>query len=1525
MSAYPRRRVALRRARPLTLDRLEDRCTPAVFTVLNTSDAGPGSLRQAILDANALAGADSIVFDPVAFSSASTISLTTGTLTVTDSVSVIGPGAGLLTLDAKQKRGLTIDGPGTLAVTISGLTLTNGSTTGDGGGIFIANESVTLDHCTISHSTALGNGGGVWAGVGSNLVLTECDVVGSSAGARGGGLYSDCYTRFTDCSVLDNSAGKDGGGLFVRGATLALVTSTVARNSAGKDGGGMAMDFVVGSYLVSTTVSSNRAGQHGGGVFLKSPAGPPVYDDFAIAQCTIAENRAIVAGGGVWADIRNVRFTNSLTAKNVAGYDSDLYSIINQSITRSVFGELHAVGYNLGIGAIPPGADLKLGPLADNGGGRLTHALLPGSPCIDRGDLTLFSETDGRGAGFPRQSGLFPDVGAFEAATPTPVTPVARGQGYSAVDYSGGSTYEFRVDYSGAVDIELSSLDDSDIRVSGPGGFSTMAKFLGLQSSQYSVPRTARYQFTPPGGAWDTSDYGRYTFSVEPGQVRDVAGTYVAAGPVGFADALFNRSVVSSVGDDGYSSLRYFLNRAPAGGTVYFDPVLFSSPRVITLSTGELTIRAAVSVVGPGPGLLTIDGAGTSRLFNIHQKSSDTTHFSGLTLTNGRASDGGAISLTSGRLNLTDMVFKGNSATGTGGAVWATGDWAWVSITRGDFENNAADRGGAIGATGYVNASLSSFVKNVAYGAGGGAVWCASSGASCVQSAFVSNAALAGRGGAVMGNYANFEGCTFAANFALIGGAAALESTGSFTSCTLVQNNASSTGGAINVQSASILSSVFHDNRSPSARDIQSTSTITVTRSSLESVDGIAVGSDFQKNRPIGENPNLGTLGYYGGRTMTVPLLPGSPCIDRGPRTTSYSTDQRGVGFPRRVGPATDIGAYEGITAGNPVGDAPDTITVSGYSDVNAVVTVNYYFLGTFYLSTFDTHDIDIVSPDGAISFPVAVKATSPGAGEASVQYSIAPPHGVWTAADNGVYAFRIRPNQVFDNAGRSALSDDVGSFRVSVPQAIVVDTTADSGPGSLRAAIIRINDAHYGQTPILFSPAVFSTPRTILLTSGPLIVTSALTIAGPGADLLTIDAGGSSRIFEWRQPRNAISYLWGITATHGQTADAGGAMFVDSGLRVSNSRFVDNRSDMGGAIFVAPQSSLTITTSTLSGNRARTSGGAIFGDAYPGSNIAVESCEIRDNFSNTGGGITSLGYLTLTRSTLSGNTATGGDGGGIYSVAWGGAGIRVYGSTISGNAAQGSGGGIAAIASNPLWIYSSTIVYNNAVTGTGGGILMTASQSLFVDSSIVSLNSAVAVPDVSSDYTFIVSKSLLGSTPTLKAIGALVLPIGTNPRLGPLADNGGPTRTHALLPDSPCINLGNNSQSLATDQRGLPRAVGSLPDIGAFEVQPVRVASVTINEGSAQRSRVTSLTVNFTGAVSLPAVPADAFRLVRQYDGAAVALQAKLAGNSAVLTFTSGPLEAGSLADGKYTLTVRGSQVLKGLLDGNGDGTPGD
>src|SRR5262245_38191243 len=118
-----RRRAAIRPR----LETLEDRTAPAVFTVTNTADSGPGSLRQAVLDANNKVDADSITFDPAVFATGETIQMTGGPYVITNSVSIQGPAAGL-TLDAGGRSGhfeLAMTSALDLA-SISGLTLTHG-------------------------------------------------------------------------------------------------------------------------------------------------------------------------------------------------------------------------------------------------------------------------------------------------------------------------------------------------------------------------------------------------------------------------------------------------------------------------------------------------------------------------------------------------------------------------------------------------------------------------------------------------------------------------------------------------------------------------------------------------------------------------------------------------------------------------------------------------------------------------------------------------------------------------------------------------------------------------------------------------------------------------------------------------------------------------------------------------------------------------------------------------------------------------------------------------------------------------------------------------------------------------------------------------------------------------------------------------------------------------------------------------------------------------------------------------------
>jgi hypothetical protein len=143
---------------------------------------------------------------------------------------------------------------------------------------------------------------------------------------------------------------------------------------------------------------------------------------------------------------------------------------------------------------------------------------------------------------------------------------------------------------------------------------------------------------------------------------------------------------------------------------------------------------------------------------------------------------------------------------------------------------------------------------------------------------------------------------------------------------------------------------------------------------------------------------------------------------------------------------------------------------------------------------------------------------------------------------------------------------------------------------------------------------------------------------------------------------------------------------------------------------------------------------------------------------------------------------------------------------------------------------------------------------------------------------------------------------------------------------------LGGND---AVDTSALPTDRIGLTIISGAPTPAPRVASVVVNGGAAQRSLVTQIRVAFDQHVTLPANPADAFRLVRQSDGAAVALAAAVddsgAGTVVTLTFTGGAVDptlasTKSLADGRYTLTVLSGQVgsRTGALDGDGDGTSG-
>ena len=405
----------------------------------------------------------------------------------------------------------------------------------------------------------------------------------------------------------------------------------------------------------------------------------------------------------------------------------------------------------------------------------------------------------------------------------------------------------------------------------------------------------------------------------------------------------------------------------------------------------------------------------------------------------------------------------------------------------------------------------------------------------------------------------------------------------------------------------------------------------------------------------------------------------------------------------------------------------------------------------------------------------------------------------------------------------------------------ITVTNTNDSGHGSLRQAIADAND---GDT--INARGVFG---SIELISGELLVNKNVTINGPGAEKLSVKNTRLSRVFEIASVE--IVTISGLAINSGE-AVVGGGIYNAGTLEIIGCSISGNKAGgprergLGAGIYNASGAEIAIIDSIISGNWADEGAGI-----YNAGSMQIARTAISDNFvggafsqqTSLGGAICNGGTLDIANSTITGNTAngtpqSGGIGGGIFN----GGTLAIVNSTISGNLAGGTaaypgeGGGITNGSGNVM-IQNSTINGNtaNGPGGSGfGGNVFIAEGTLEMGNTILNTGSGENIFNFGNQGTVISDGYNLSSDNGAGYLTAAGDQINTDPKLGPLQDNGGPTFTYALLADSPAIDAGNpnfnpnNFQPPRTyDQRGLgfDRVKNGRSDIGAFEVQ---AASIT-------------------------------------------------------------------------------------------------
>ncbi|MCK6478304.1 MAG: hypothetical protein L6Q35_15905, partial [Phycisphaerales bacterium] len=618
---------------------------------------------------------------------------------------------------------------------------------------------------------------------------------------------------------------------------------------------------------------------------------------------------------------------------------SDINGVFAAGSTNNLIGDAgSAGGLTNGVSGNIVGVDPLLGSLANNGGPTQTQALLAGSPAINKGSNPDGLSTDQRGAGFARTQGTVADIGAYEIPVNPTLTSLTLSPKNVIIGQSVTLTANGAADSDGTISSVKFYRDDDD------DGIADSTELLGTDSSA-----AGGYKWTDSSTSTYSPGVVRYlAVAVDNNANRSAAYETTATFAVPASPMIV--SVVADVNNGNFSSADLSLREAISIANNYPGPdaITFSSSlsgQFLPLAGSPLTVTDSVTITGLGRSNLYISGEFQSSVFNFVSGAST---LSGLAVTSGEGDwggisnsgtltisdlwvfsntgdDGGGLcNLPGGTLTVIDSLIAGNSAISGGGIR----NWGHLTISRSTVETNtASSAGGGIHNTfGIMTMSNCAVIANNSLMSSGGGIHGLGAGSAVYNSTIAFNGA-SHQGGGISGSFGSIYNSTIASNFSGILGAG-IEGPSFFVESTLISGNSS--GGV----PWDVFDPLHGSSRNNLIQDAAHAGGL------QNGVNGNLVGVD----------PMLSALGNHGGPTQAFDLLPGSPAIGAGSNTRNLATDQRGPGFARTAGFATDIGSFEfsprPVSSVNPL--APTTgsttfpVSWAGTTDADELPIASY-------------------------------------------------------------------------------------------------------------------------------------------------------------------------------------------------------------------------------------------------------------------------------------------------------------------------------------------------------------------------------------------------------------------------------------------------------------------------------------------------------------------------------------------------------------------------------------------------------